>query len=33
MTDAIKWESDLDLALSIARVQEKPVLLDFSNPG
>jgi hypothetical protein len=33
MTDTIKWESELDLALSMAKVQEKPVLLDFSNPG
>lgn len=33
MQDKIKWEYDLDLALSMARVQEKNVLLDFFNPG
>lgn len=33
MSTNIKWESDLDIALSMARVQEKYVLLDFSNPG
>ena len=33
MTEAILWESDLDLALSMARVQEKQVLVNFYNPG
>ena len=33
MLNNIKWEYDLDLALSMARVQEKNVLLDFFNPG
>lgn len=33
MVDAIRWESDLNMALSMARVQEKHVLLDFFNPG
>lgn len=33
MTEAIRWESDLDLALSMARVQEKQVLVNFFNPG
>gem|GEM_PF-501318 len=33
MQSAIRWESDWDMALSMARVQEKPVLLDFFNPG
>ena len=33
MTEAIRWESDLDLALSMARVQEKQVLVSFFNPG
>ncbi len=33
MAANILWESDLDLALSMAKVQEKHVLLDFSNPG
>lgn len=33
MTTGIRWESDLDLALSKAKVDEKQVLLDFYNPG
>ncbi len=33
MAANIRWESDWDLALSMAKVQEKHVLLDFSNPG
>jgi hypothetical protein len=33
MLNRIKWEYDLDLALSMAKVQEKNVLLDFFNPG
>jgi hypothetical protein len=33
MIDAIRWESDLNMALSMARVQEKHVMLDFFNPG
>jgi hypothetical protein len=33
MTSGIKWESDLDMALAMARVQEKHVFLDFFNPG
>lgn len=33
MSNRIQWESDLDLALSMARVQEKHVMLDFFNPG
>jgi hypothetical protein len=33
MNKSIKWESDLDMALAMARVQEKHVLLDFFNPG
>jgi hypothetical protein len=33
MNKSIQWESDLDLALSMARVQEKSVMLDFHNPG
>jgi hypothetical protein len=30
---SIRWESDWDLALAEARVQEKHVMLDFFNPG
>jgi hypothetical protein len=35
MKKSIRWESDLDLdlAMSMARVQEKSVMLDFFNPG
>jgi len=33
MSERIIWETDWDLALSMARVQDKHVLLDFSNPG
>lgn len=33
MNQSIQWESSLDLALSMARVQEKNVMLDFFNPG
>lgn len=33
MSEAIRWESDLEMALSMARVQEKPILVDFYNPG
>jgi thioredoxin-related protein len=30
---SIRWESDWDMALAQARVQEKYVMVDFSNPG
>jgi len=33
MSDAIRWESDLEMALSMARVQERAILMDFYNPG
>jgi hypothetical protein len=33
MQKSVRWESDWDMALSMARVQEKTVLLDFFNPG
>jgi len=33
MQKAIRWESDWDMALAMARVQEKHILLDFFNPG
>jgi hypothetical protein len=33
METRIRWENDLEMALSMARVQEKNVLLDFFNPG
>jgi hypothetical protein len=33
MLNSIRWESDFEMAQSIARVQEKYILLDFFNPG
>jgi hypothetical protein len=33
MRDSIRWESDLDMAVSMARVREKHVMVDFFNPG
>jgi hypothetical protein len=33
MGDAIRWESDLNKALSRAKTEKKPVLMDFFNPG
>ncbi len=30
---SIKWETDWETALSMSRVQEKPVMLEFFNPG
>ena len=30
---SIKWESDWETTLSMSRVQEKPVMLEFFNPG
>jgi len=33
MTKTIQWESDLDKALSLANKEDKPVLVDFFNPG
>ena len=33
MANNIKWETDMDAAMALARAQNKPVLLDFFNPG
>ncbi len=33
MTEDIKWETEMDAALVRARAENKPVLLDFFNPG
>jgi hypothetical protein len=33
MGEAIQWESDLNKALSRAKAEKKPVLMDFFNPG
>jgi len=32
MAKTIKWEKDFDGALSLARAENKMVLLDFFNP-
>ena len=29
----IKWIKDFEAALSAARAEKKPILLDFFNPG
>jgi hypothetical protein len=29
----IRWETDLDAAVSKAQAAKKPILLDFFNPG
>jgi hypothetical protein len=33
MGNEIKWEADIDVALAQARSENRPVLLDFYNPG
>jgi hypothetical protein len=33
MENTIKWETDMDTAVERARSENKPVLLDFFNPG
>ena len=33
MADSIQWESNTEIAFAAARVQEKPLMLDFFNPG
>lgn len=33
MADGIQWEKDLGEALSRAKAEKKPVLMDFFNPG
>ncbi len=33
MADSITWQTDLDPARSMAREQEKTILVDFYNPG
>lgn len=33
MENIITWEEKMDMALSRAQSEKKPVLLDFFNPG
>lgn len=33
MNQAIQWETDFHKAISRAKSEDKPVLLDFFNPG
>lgn len=33
MAGTVQWESDLQKALAKAKAENKPVLLDFFNPG
>ena len=33
MEGGIQWENELDKALEKAKVENKPVLMDFFNPG
>lgn len=33
VAQSVRWESDWDMALAEARVQEKHVMVEFSNPG
>ena len=33
MENKITWETEFDAALARARAENKPVLLDFFNPG
>ena len=29
----VKWESSIDMAITKAKSENKPILLDFFNPG
>lgn len=33
MADTVPWETDFAKTLQVARTTQKPVLLDFFNPG
>jgi len=33
MANTIIWETDVKSALARARTEDKPILLDFFNPG
>lgn len=33
MANQVAWETDMDSALKRAREEDKPILIDFFNPG
>lgn len=33
MGNPVKWETELNAALARAKTENKPVLMDFFNPG
>ena len=33
MFRTLKWETAMEEAINLAKTQDKPVLLDFFNPG
>ena len=33
MTTAIKWHTDMKAAMALAKNENKPMLVDFFNPG
>jgi len=33
MEKSIRWETDIKTALDKAKMEKKPVLIDFFNPG
>ncbi len=33
METAIKWQTDMKMAIQQAKAEDKPILLDFFNPG
>jgi len=33
MAEMIKWETSFEIAKAVARSENKPILLDFFNPG
>ena len=33
MDSSVKWETDMNAALTLAEKEKKPLFLDFFNPG
>ena len=33
MSQTVKWVTSMDEAIKLAKAQDKPILLDFFNPG